>query len=56
MHSTRAEREHERVGAIMSVAFGVYWETASGLVSRNIYLLEKWFPLWGERAHSLKLF
>ena len=21
-----------------------------------IYLLEKWFPLWGERAHSLKLF
>ena len=19
-------------------------------------LLEKWFPLWGERAHSLKLF
>ena len=20
------------------------------------YLLEKWFPLWGERAHSLKLF
>ena len=38
MHSTSAEREHERVGAIMSVAFGVYWETASGLVSRNIYL------------------
>ena len=22
MHSTRAEREHERVGAIMRVAFG----------------------------------
>ena len=22
----------------------------------NIYILEKWFPLWGERAHSLKLF
>ena len=21
-----------------------------------IYILEKWFPLWGERAHSLKLF
>ena len=21
-----------------------------------IYQLEKWFPLWGERAHSLKLF
>ena len=20
------------------------------------YILEKWFPLWGERAHSLKLF
>ena len=39
MRSTRAEREHERVGTIMSVAFGVYWETASGLVSRNIYLL-----------------
>ena len=22
----------------------------------DIYILEKWFPLWGERAHSLKLF
>ena len=21
-----------------------------------IHILEKWFPLWGERAHSLKLF
>ena len=21
-----------------------------------VYILEKWFPLWGERAHSLKLF
>ena len=21
-----------------------------------IYILEKWFPLWGERAHCLKLF
>ena len=21
-----------------------------------IYILEKWFPLWGERAHSMKLF
>ena len=21
----------------------------------NLYILEKWFPLWGERAHSLKL-
>ena len=21
-----------------------------------IYILEKWFPLWGERAHSLELF
>ena len=21
-----------------------------------LYILEKWFPLWGERAHSLKLF
>ena len=21
-----------------------------------IYILEKWFPLWGERVHSLKLF
>ena len=20
------------------------------------YILEQWFPLWGERAHSLKLF
>ena len=20
------------------------------------YILEKWFPLWGERTHSLKLF
>ena len=20
------------------------------------YILEKWFPLWGERAHCLKLF
>ena len=24
-------------------------------ISRDI-ILEKWFPLWGERAHSLKLF
>ena len=24
--------------------------------SRIVYILEKWFPLWGERAHSLKLF
>ena len=36
-------------------------ETLSGLFNREsriyIYiLLEKWFPLWGERAHSLKLF
>ena len=23
---------------------------------RDIYKLEKWFPLRGERAHSLKLF
>ena len=22
----------------------------------HCYILEKWFPLWGERAHSLKLF
>ena len=21
-----------------------------------LYILEKWFPLWGERVHSLKLF
>ena len=26
-------------------------------VMGTIFLvLEKWFPLWGERAHSLKLF
>ena len=35
-------------------------ETLSGLFNREshiyIYILEKWFPLWGERAHSLKLF
>ena len=33
-------------------------ETLSGLFNRIVYilLLEKWFPLWGERAHSLKLF
>ena len=24
--------------------------------SKNTILLEKWFPLWGEQAHSLKLF
>ena len=42
-----------------------YWraseasETLSGLFNREsyiYYILEKWFPLWGERAHSLKLF
>ena len=41
-----------------------YWraseasETLSGLFNRElgIYILEKWFPLQGERAHSLKLF
>ena len=33
-------------------------ETLSGLFNREtwIYILEKWFPLRGERAHSLKLF
>ena len=33
-------------------------ETLSGLFNREsyIYILEKWFPLWGERVHSLKLF
>ena len=34
-------------------------ETLSGLFNREsyiYYILEKWFPLWGERAHSLKLF
>ena len=25
-------------------------------LARQLLLLEKWFPLWGERAHSLKLF
>ena len=25
------------------------------LVHTHIYILEKWFPLRGERAHSLKL-
>ena len=32
-------------------------ETLSGLFnreSRYMYILEKWFPLQGERAHSLK--
>ena len=24
--------------------------------SQMLQILEKWFPLWGERAHSLKLF
>ena len=28
----------------------------TSITSIYIYLLEKWFPLWGERAHSLKLF
>ena len=27
----------------------MYW-------TKFLYELEKWFPLWGERAHSLKLF
>ena len=35
-------------------------ETLSGLFNRESYiyyiLLEKWFPLWGERAHSLNYF
>ena len=27
-----------------------------GTIFLVYYILEKWFPLWGERAHSLKLF
>ena len=27
-----------------------------GYIYYYYYILEKWFPLWGERAHSLKLF
>ena len=29
------------------------WHLKAG---STVYILEKWFPLWGERAHSLKLF
>ena len=31
-------------------------DTLRSVQSRIVYILEKWFPLWGERAHSLKLF
>ena len=25
-------------------------------LTNTYYIIEKWFPLWGERAYSLKLF
>ena len=31
-------------------------DTLRSVQLRIVYILEKWFPLWGERAHSLKLF
>ena len=36
----------------------LYFETVARLSQRLYHnlVLEKWFPLWGERAHSLKLF
>ena len=34
----------------------LYMKYSSRMIRIAVYILEKWFPLWGERAHSLKLF
>ena len=49
-----------RLRLLMSTKFSIYKyfgiEQVLILAVLSMTILEKWFPLWGEQAHSLKLF
>ena len=54
---TSIHQKDKSIGSmLMFTELNEVWHQSNNIITRTILLLEKWFPLQGERAHCLKLF